>query len=38
MAKVENELDIYYVIGNTNTQRKENELAAIMKKTQFCMM
>ena len=32
MAKIENELDIYYAIGNTNTQRKENELAAIMKK------
>ena len=31
MAKIENEL-LYYAFGNTNTQRKENELAAIMKK------
>ena len=32
MTKIENDLDIYYVVGNTNTQRQENELAAIMKK------
>ena len=32
MAKVENDLDIYYAVGNANTQRQENELAAIMKK------
>ena len=32
MAKVENDLDIYYALGNTNTQRQENELAAIMKR------
>ena len=32
MAKVENDLDIYYAVGNTNTQRQENEIAAIMKK------
>ena len=32
MAKIENELDIYYAIGNTNNLRQENELAAIMKK------
>ena len=31
MAKVENDLDIYYAVGNANTQRQENELAAIMK-------
>ena len=31
-AKIESELDIYYAIGDTNTQRQENELAAIMKK------
>ena len=33
-AKVENDLDIYlyYAVGNANTQRQENELAAIMKK------
>ena len=33
MSKVENDLDIYYEVGNTNTQRKENEITAIMKKT-----
>ena len=32
MAKVENDLDIYYAVGNANTQRQENKLAAIMKK------
>ena len=34
MAKVENDLDIYiyYAVGNANTQRQENELAAILKK------
>ena len=32
MAKVENDLDIYYAVGNANTKRQENELAAIMKK------
>ena len=32
MSKIENDLDIYYAVGNTNTQRQENELAAIMKK------
>ncbi len=32
MAKVENDIDIYYVVRKINTQRQENELAAIMKK------
>ena len=32
MKKVENDLDIYYAVGNANTQRQENKLAAIMKK------
>ena len=32
MAKVENDLDIYYAVGNANTQRQENEIAAIIKK------
>ncbi|KGG02934.1 hypothetical protein EU99_1896 [Prochlorococcus marinus str. MIT 9321] len=32
MAKVANGLDIYYAIGNANTQRQGNEIAAIMKK------
>ena len=29
MAKVENDLDIYYAVGNANTQRQESEIAAI---------
>ena len=35
MAKVENNLDIYlyYAVGNANTQKQENEIAAIIKKT-----
>ena len=32
MAKAENDLDFYYAVGNANTQRLENEIAAIMKK------
>ena len=32
MSKLENDLDIYYAVGNANTQRQEYELAAIMKK------
>ena len=32
MAKLENDLDIYYAVGNANTQRQENELPAIIKK------
>ena len=32
MAKIENDLDIYYAVGNANTQRQENELAEIIKK------
>ena len=32
MAKVENDLDIYYAVGNANTKRQENKLSAIMKK------
>ena len=32
IAKLENDLDIYHAVGNTNTQRQENEIAAIMKK------
>ena len=35
MTKVENDLDIYYAVGNTNTQRQENEIKAIMKKRYF---
>ncbi len=32
MTKLENDLDIYYAVGNANTQRQENEIAAIIKK------
>ena len=32
MSRVENDLDIYYEVGNANAQRQENEIAAIMKK------
>ena len=32
MTKIENDLDIYYAVGNSNTQRQENEIAAIMRK------
>ena len=32
MTNVENDLDIYYAVGNANTQRQENEIRAIMKK------
>ena len=32
MAKVENDLDIFYAVGNANTQIQENELAEITKK------
>ena len=35
MAKVENDIDIYYAVGNSNTQRQENELAVIMKKRNY---
>ena len=32
MEKEENDLDIYYAVGNENTQRQENEISVIMKK------
>ena len=32
MAKLENDLDIYYAVGNANTQRQEIEIASIIKK------
>ena len=32
MSNVENDLDIYYAAGNANTQRQENEIAAIINK------
>ena len=30
-GELENDLDIYYTIGLENSQRQENEIAAIMK-------
>ena len=33
MSHVENDLDIYYSFGNGNTQRHENEITAIIKKS-----
>ena len=32
MTHLENDLDIYYAVGNTNTKRQENEIEAIIKK------
>ena len=32
MAKLGNDLDIYYAVGHANTKRQENEFVAIMKK------
>ena len=32
MTNIENDLDINYAVGNANTQRQENEIAAIMRK------
>ena len=32
MGKLENDLDIYYAVGNANTQRQEIEIASIIKK------
>ncbi|KGF90203.1 MULTISPECIES: hypothetical protein [Prochlorococcus] len=31
MANTQNDIDIYYALGNTNNQRQENEIAAIIK-------
>ena len=32
MAKVVNDLDIYFGVGNTSTQRQGNEITSIMRK------
>ena len=32
MIQIKNDLDIYYAVGNTNAQRQESELSAIIKK------
>ena len=33
MAQSEKDLDIYDAVGNANTQRQENKIGVIMKKT-----
>ena len=32
MPNLENDLDIYYAVGNANTKRQESEIAAIINK------
>ena len=32
MATSQNDIDIYYAVGNANTNRQENEITAIIKK------
>tara|TARA_Y100001968_G_scaffold93280_1_gene83850 strand:- start:1207 stop:1611 length:405 start_codon:yes stop_codon:yes gene_type:complete len=32
MARTENDLDIYFAVGNANTSRQENEIGEIIKK------
>ena len=32
MAKIENDLDIYYAVGNANTARQETEIVEIIEK------
>ena len=32
MPNIENDLDIYYAVGNANTQRQENEISTIINK------
>ena len=32
MTRTENDLDIYYVVGNTNTFRQESEIGDTIKK------
>ena len=31
MANSQNDIDIYYAVGNANTKRQENEIASIIK-------
>ena len=33
MSHLKNDLDIYYAVGNANTQRQEIEISTIIKKT-----
>ena len=32
MAKIKNDFDIYYAVGNANTSRQETEIGEIIKK------
>ena len=32
MSQYKNDLDIYYAVGNANTQRQENEISVIITK------
>ena len=32
MSHVENDLDIYYAVGNANNQRQESEISSIINK------
>ena len=32
MSKTENDIDIYYAVGNANTSRQETEIGEIIKK------
>ena len=32
MSRTENDIDVYYAVGNTNTLRQENEIGEIIKK------
>ncbi len=32
MAKIENDLDIYYAVGNANISRQESEIGEIIEK------
>ena len=32
MSQTKNDLDIYYAVGNANTQRQESEISAIINK------
>ena len=35
MAKTENDIDIYYAVGNTNTSRQGTEIGEIVKKRNY---
>ena len=35
MSKLQNDLDIYYAVGNANTQTQEKELEEIIQKSNY---